>query len=202
MPKDTPSENTILTCLHELDRCYRENGQPFFIGLLGEKYGWVPDMENLSAELKGKYSWIPNISITFMEFLHGALRSNNKNSCFFIRSKESLNNIPDKYHDKFFETNRLSQLQMKELKKKLYEHYPNQVFEYSAEYEGIDNSTGRDKVKLGDLIEFGQLVLKFLIASIQRTYPDIKPIVKKEVENAKSEFNDNLISLGFLKIIY
>jgi nephrocystin-3 len=38
VPKDTPSESTILTCLHEIDRCHLENGQPFFIGLLGEKY--------------------------------------------------------------------------------------------------------------------------------------------------------------------
>lgn len=195
MPKDTPSENTILTCLHELDRCYEENSEPFFIGLLGEKYGWVPDMSTLSNELKEKYNWLPDISITFMEFLHGALRSQNKNACFFIRSLDSLKKIPAQYHDKFFETNLLSQLQMKALKEKLKEYYPNQVFDYSAEYEGIDSSTGRDKVKLGDLIEFGQLVLKFLIASIQRTYPDIKPI--KENDRNKSDFNDDLIIQGF-----
>ena len=36
--KDSPSDQTILTCLNELDRCYEENdGQPFLVGLLGEK---------------------------------------------------------------------------------------------------------------------------------------------------------------------
>ena len=39
-----------------------------------------------------------------MEFLHGALRSKNKNACFFIRSPESLNSIPAEYNEKFFET--------------------------------------------------------------------------------------------------
>ncbi len=48
-----------------------------------------------------------------MEFLHGALRTKNPNACFFIRSKESLNDIPVEYHEKFFETNQLSKLQMK-----------------------------------------------------------------------------------------
>ena len=111
--KDSTSDQTILTCLNEIDRCFEENGQPFFVGLLGEKYGWVPELDKLSNEIKEKYDWIPNISITFMEFLHGALRSRNKNSCFLIRSKESLNNIPVEFNEKFYETNELSILQLK-----------------------------------------------------------------------------------------
>jgi len=67
----------------------------------------------LSNEIKEKYDWIPNISITFMEFLHGALRSKNKNACFFIRSKESLKNIPEEFNEKFYETNELSIHQLK-----------------------------------------------------------------------------------------
>ena len=39
VPSDSTSDNTILTCLNEINRCYEENdGQPFFIGMLGEKY--------------------------------------------------------------------------------------------------------------------------------------------------------------------
>ncbi len=35
---DSTSDQTILTCLNEIDRCYQENdGQPFLVGLLGEK---------------------------------------------------------------------------------------------------------------------------------------------------------------------
>ncbi len=112
--KDSTSDQTILTCLNEIDRCYEENdGQPFFVGLLSEKYGWVPPLDKLSNEIKEKYDWIPNISITFMEFLHGALRSKNKNACFFIRSKESLRNIPEEFNEKFYETNELSIHQLK-----------------------------------------------------------------------------------------
>lgn len=38
VPKDSTSDDTILTCMQEIDNCYKENnGQPFFIGLLGEK---------------------------------------------------------------------------------------------------------------------------------------------------------------------
>ncbi|CAF4500555.1 unnamed protein product, partial [Rotaria magnacalcarata] len=33
VPKDSTTEQTILACLEELDRCFEDNGQPFFIGL-------------------------------------------------------------------------------------------------------------------------------------------------------------------------
>ena len=48
-----------------------------------------------------------------MEFLHGALRSKNKNACFFIRTPESLNSIPAEYNEKFFEADSYSKVQLK-----------------------------------------------------------------------------------------
>ena len=63
----------------------------------------MPDIDKLPISIKEKYNWIPKISITFMEFLHGFLRSKNKNACVFIRSKESLRDIPNEFDEKFFE---------------------------------------------------------------------------------------------------
>jgi hypothetical protein len=113
VPKDSTSNETILTCMNEIDRCYNENnGQPFFIGMLGEKYGWVPKISELSNEIVETYKWIDKVSITFMEFLHGALRSNNKNACFMIRSKDSLNGVPSSYDSKFYEKDEYSKKQL------------------------------------------------------------------------------------------
>ena len=39
-----------------------------------ERYGWVPDIENVPDDIREKYQWIPGISITHMEILHGAYR--------------------------------------------------------------------------------------------------------------------------------
>jgi hypothetical protein len=103
-------------------------------------------MTDLSEEIIEKYQWIPNVSITFMEFLHGAIRTKNKNACFFLRSKESLIGIPNLFENKFYESSELSKTQLNRLKEKLKSAYPNQVFEYSTNYLGIDNSTGREKV--------------------------------------------------------
>ena len=147
VPADTTSDNTIWTCLRELNRCYEDNeGQPFFIGLLGEKYGWVPDIKNLKTQLVQEFNWIPNISITFMEYLHGALRSHNSNACFFIRNKEALDGLPPEYNEKFFETVSLSKIQLQVEKEKLRNLYKNQVVEYVAKLDGFDETTGRKRV--------------------------------------------------------
>lgn len=146
-------------------------------------------MDNLAQEIKTKYNWIPKLSITSMEFLHGALRCRNRNACFFIRSPESLNGIPAEYYDKFFESDSFSKLQLRELKRKLKHLHPEQVFEYNCKYEGIDETTGRKKVKLGDLTEFGQKALEFLKKSIESFYPDCQPIQTSE-KNEDQKFEE------------
>lgn len=196
VPVDSTSEDTILTCLTELDRCFEENdGQPFFIGMLSEKYGWVPEMSKLLDQIKMSYGWVPKVSITFMEFLHGALRSNDQNSCFFIRSQKSLEGVPKEYHDKFYEADAYSKLQLEVLKEKLRYYHGDRVFEYDCRYEGVDESTGRKKVKLGGLEEFGQKALKFLKEAIERSYPDFKPVDESSIEIVSLSSEDSMQSL-------
>jgi tetratricopeptide (TPR) repeat protein len=67
------AEGKVLpTCLAEIDRC-----RPYFIGLLGERYGWVP--HEIPAELREREPWlIPEAgatSVTELEILHGVLRN-------------------------------------------------------------------------------------------------------------------------------
>lgn len=106
----------------------------------------MPDVSKLSPELVDEYNWLPGSSITFMEYLHGALRSKNGNACFFIRSKESLDGLPPEYNDKFFETVPMSKIQLQVEKEKLRANYQKQVVEYSAKFDGFDETTGRKRV--------------------------------------------------------
>src|SRR5260221_6085723 len=60
-------------CLEEIKRC-----RPYFIGLLGERYGWIP--ETLPADLIEKEPWLKEhlggkTSVTELEILHGVLRN-------------------------------------------------------------------------------------------------------------------------------
>lgn len=56
-------------CLAEIQRC-----RPYFIGLLGERYGWVPD--EIPRELIEQEPWLAHHvehSVTELEILHGVL---------------------------------------------------------------------------------------------------------------------------------
>jgi hypothetical protein len=60
-------------CLEEIRRC-----RPYFFGLLGERYGWVP--QSIPAELLEQEAWLQeefreHKSVTELEILHGVLRS-------------------------------------------------------------------------------------------------------------------------------
>ena len=55
-------------------------------------------------------------------------------------------------------------------------YHPNQVFDYNCRYGGIDDTSGRKRVKLDGLTEFGQKALEFLKNAIEKFYPDCKPI--------------------------
>ena len=72
VPDEAKAEGKVLPlCLAEIERC-----RPYFIGLLGERYGWVP--EEISEELIAAQPWLNEHrkeSVTALEILHGVLRN-------------------------------------------------------------------------------------------------------------------------------
>jgi hypothetical protein len=84
-----------------------------------------------------------------MEFIHGAFRTHNPNAFFLIRKSENiLKNLPEKYKDKFRDKDELSQRQIQQLKTQLQEIVPSEhIFSYDCFYNGLDASTGRERVK-------------------------------------------------------
>ena len=91
--EDEAKEGRVIeTCLREID-----NSRPFFIGIIGNRYGWVPekkDLGNFSDTIQERYPWINKaldlrMSITEMEMQHAVLmRKDNKgmNAAFYLRS--------------------------------------------------------------------------------------------------------------------
>jgi hypothetical protein len=60
-------------CLAEIER-----SRPYFIGLLGERYGWIPD--TIRPEVIAREPWLKEhvqgrISVTELEILHGVLNN-------------------------------------------------------------------------------------------------------------------------------
>ncbi len=78
------AEGAVLPiCLAEIER-----SRPFFLGLLGDRYGWVPD--GMADDLRAQEPWLADVvgrSVTELEILHGVL--NEPASCghafFYLR---------------------------------------------------------------------------------------------------------------------
>lgn len=85
--KEAKEGKTIAICLDEI-----VNSRPFFIGLLGNRYGWTPKPEELCIDdLPERYSWLAEdlnnrLSITEIEMQYGVLRNPEKIfASFYIR---------------------------------------------------------------------------------------------------------------------
>ncbi|KAK2154284.1 hypothetical protein LSH36_272g06050 [Paralvinella palmiformis] len=174
IPNDLSSSAAIATCLSELDRCNEEtDGEPFFINMLSERYGWIPSAEDLTEDLQESYDWIPGVSITHMEILHGAYRIKNPNAIFLIRDPSFLDSVPDDKRKRFVDEDDLAKEHLKVLKRKLGQNFSqDQVKLYNCHYDSLEESTGRKKVVLGGLDGFAKTVLEFFQDAISRKYPN------------------------------
>eukprot|EP01125_Pyxidicula_operculata_P011243 TRINITY_DN3679_c0_g1_i1.p1 TRINITY_DN3679_c0_g1~~TRINITY_DN3679_c0_g1_i1.p1 ORF type:complete len:1132 (-),score=166.27 TRINITY_DN3679_c0_g1_i1:262-3657(-) len=114
IPKDSNTGETIRNCLSEIDNCSQKNGDPFFLGLVSERFGWIPSQVDIPTDVKYKYGWIDGLSMTAMEIVHSSFhgyKSNdgnnsnsfssgspekecNPNAAFFFRNPDFLNSIP------------------------------------------------------------------------------------------------------------
>lgn len=97
--EEVKSGKVISVCLEEI-----EHSHPFFIGILGNKYGTAPKREELkkNPELLERYKWLDNaisddeekgMSITEMEIQYGVLKNENDiDAAFYFRNSDGLDN--------------------------------------------------------------------------------------------------------------
>lgn len=119
-------------CLEEIKRC-----RPYFIGLLGERYGWIP--ETLPADLVEQEKWLEKhlhgkTSVTELEILHGVLNDPKMagHAYFYFRDPSYLKSIPEKDRKAFTVENARDEEKLRSLKENIrhsgfpvYENYPD-----------------------------------------------------------------------------
>ena len=52
VPSGADAELAVQTCLGEIERCYKENTFPFFLSMLSERVGWIPDHDAVSDAIR------------------------------------------------------------------------------------------------------------------------------------------------------
>lgn len=90
-------------CLEEIKNC-----RPYFIGFLGERYGWVPD--KIPEDIIEREPWLKehfNHSVTELEILHGVLNNPEmaNHAFFYFRDPAYINTLIDDKRKDFIEDN-------------------------------------------------------------------------------------------------
>jgi tetratricopeptide (TPR) repeat protein len=89
------SEGKVIPlCLAEIDR-----SRPYFICLLGERYGWVPAQEEIQEDLLEAHPWLEECcesSVTEIEIMHAVLRNPlmADPALFYFRDAAYLHHLP------------------------------------------------------------------------------------------------------------
>ena len=89
-PEESESGKVVEICLREI-----ENSVPFFIGIIGNRYGWIPTQEDIGESLRERFSQIDgymenHLSVTEMEMQFGVLeRQEDMHAYFFIKEQET-----------------------------------------------------------------------------------------------------------------
>ncbi len=177
--------------LDEIDRC-----RPFFIGILGESYGWVPPKYYVPDEKH--YDLVrefePGHSITAMEIYHGVLRNPDREmrAFFYFRDPAFLSTVPEMYRAVFLPESEEAAQKLKRLKDDICKSC--HVFYYTCAFGGI----GEDgKLMLIGLEAFGQRVLEDLWTAICAEYPEETPeadplVIERQMHEAFVEERSRL----------
>jgi tetratricopeptide (TPR) repeat protein len=161
MEEEGKRETLVLTvCLGEIAR-----SRPFLIGLLGDRYGWIPPeaRARAAASEAGLETDVAGKSITALEIEHGVLASRDQRcrSRFYFRNPLPYDKMPQKEAAKYSDLHsaelggREAHDRLEELKTRIAVRLPDRVRKYDATWDG---ETG----KVTDLGEWGRQVTEDL----------------------------------------
>lgn len=153
IPEEDSRNGLVLSaCMEEID-----NSRPFFIGILGSRYGWQPsqeDLDELPPSLEQLKPWFgdamrSSCSITELEIEYGVLRKMDiPYASFFIRD-ESVE-VPAEYREP---SGSIAEHRLKVLKVRLHSQ---------SKYPVLDYSSPED---------LGRMVYDQVLSMIDREYP-------------------------------
>ena len=172
------SEGDVLPiCLAEIERT-----RPYFIGLLGQRYGWVPD--EIPATLAEEMGWLSDDagrSVTELEILHGVLNDPDAegHAFFYLRDPAWVEQLPAGERDVFLEGDPIGEQRLAELRQRLTDSdVPTRAYP--------------------DPIALGELVLADLVALVEARFPDPNPpSPRARAEGVHSSFGRRLLK-GFV----
>ncbi len=171
-------ENKIIrVCFDEIDR-----SKPFFLALLGERYGWIPSNAK-SKEFSKKYQIGYHGSITSMEIEYGALKREDVHAIFLERDKTSYLELPQLFrgiYDDRYSSDPEKEQRVERLKT-LKDNIKQNLRARNKTGNYITYSPQWDGRKFSSLEDFGQKVFQAIMAEV---------MAYLESEGSKGELSD------------
>lgn len=149
------AEGAVLPiCLAEIDRT-----RPYFIGLLGQRYGWVPD--EIPGQLAEQLGWLTDDSarsVTELEIVHGVLNDPEAagHAYFYLRDPAWVESLPPEERATYVEES------------------PEGARRLAALRERV-RASGHPTVDYTDPVDLGDQVLADLTRLVESMYPDPTP---------------------------
>lgn len=179
--EDSKNGMVLSTCLEEID-----DARPFFIGIIGSRYGWIPtdkEVQSLRNSIKDQEPWLLSMinnkaSITEIEMEYGALRNKDlAQACFMIRADG------DKAFDEFKDPiDSLEYQKLQQLKRKISAQNKFPVYHYSS------------------ILEFGEIIYNELMSNIKSEFPptnnDYEESIISRHENVLNRRSDSYCSIA------
>lgn len=155
---------TLPKCLEIINTC-----RPFFIGILGERYGWVPP--SIPEDLIREQPWLREhreSSVTELEIVHGVLNNPSMASraFFYFRREAALDKVPAGRRASFVEGDPRNRAKLKRLKARI-------------------RKSGMPVKNYTSLDDFKRVILNDLWSAIEAEYPAVS--VQDEAERERFE---------------
>ena len=145
-------------CLDEIDRC-----SPYFIGLLGHRYGWIPPVGLIDKDDTIIYPFdFENLSVTAHEFVYSLSKKEIK-GLVFMRNESSYVNLPEAALPDYKDTDQ---------KKLLIEHFRQYISEHASSINVIPYDLDLADVNLKSIISWAENVCQSIIDLIKDDFPE------------------------------
>lgn len=177
--EDARHHKALEICLNEISRCH------YFIGLLGERYGWVQKEYDVSDS--PQFDWLKEFptghSITEIEMQHACLQDPEKSvgkAFFYFRSAAVNATVPEGHRNCFESESEEAKGKIELLKSDIRTSGIEVYDGYPSRWLGVLE----DKPMVGGLEDFGKRVLHNIWNAIKRDYPDSEASLDPVVEAA------------------
>lgn len=156
------NDEALDICLKQIDEC-----RPFFLGILGERYGWVSD--RIPERVFSTWGWVKHHtkkSITELEILYGVLNNPamHGHALFLFRDPAFLEQVPAELRGDLKSESDEHKTKLDALKQAIRDSKLPLVDKYAARYAGPRRGGG---VLLEGLEEFARRIQEWLWQSIR-----------------------------------